>query len=56
LSGFDLHRADRIGAVQDLALQVGELDLVGVGDRQPADAGGGEIEGGGAAEAARTYY
>ena len=33
-------------------MQVGELDLVGVGDGQPADAGGGEIEAGGATEAA----
>ena len=56
LRGFDLDRADRIGAIEDLALQVGEIDLVGVGDGQAADAGGGEVEGGGAAEAARTYY
>jgi hypothetical protein len=54
LRRFDLYRADGIGAVKDLALQVGEFDLVGVGDRQPADASGGEIERGGAAEAART--
>jgi len=54
LSGRDLDGADGVGAVQDLALQVGEIDLVGVGDRQPTDAGGGEIERGGAAEAARA--
>jgi len=54
LRGFDLYRADGIGTVKDLALQVGELDLVGVGDRQPADAGGGEIERGGAAKTTRT--
>jgi len=56
LRGFDFHRADRVGAVEDLTLQIGEVDLVGVGDGQAADAGGGEVEGGWAAEAARTYY
>jgi hypothetical protein len=50
--GVDLHCADGIGAIQDLALQVGEVDLVAVGQRELADAGGGEVEGGGAAEAA----
>jgi hypothetical protein len=50
----DLDRADVLGAVQDLALQVGEVDLVGVGQRQAADAGGGEVKRGGAAEAARA--
>jgi len=49
---FDFPRADRVGAIQDLALQVGEIDLVGVGQRQPADARRGEIEGRRAAEAA----
>jgi hypothetical protein len=52
--GFDLDRADRLGAVKDLALEVGEVDLVGVGDGEVADAGGGEVEGRGAAEAARA--
>jgi len=49
---FDFPSADRVGAIQDLALQVGEIDLVGVGQRQPADARRGEIEGRRAAEAA----
>jgi hypothetical protein len=52
--GVDLHCADRVAAVQDLALQVGEVDLVGVGERQAPDAGGGQVEGRGAAEAARA--
>jgi hypothetical protein len=29
---FDLARADGLGAVKDLALQVGEIDLVAIGD------------------------
>ena len=49
---FDFPRTDRVGAIQDLPLQVGEIDLVGVGQRQPADARRGEIEGRRAAEAA----
>jgi hypothetical protein len=49
---FDFPRADRVGAIEDLPLQVGEIDLVGVGQRQPADARRGEIEGRRAAEAA----
>jgi hypothetical protein len=51
-SRVDFDRADGLGAIQDLALQVGEVDLVAVGQRELADAGGGEVEGGGAAEAA----
>jgi len=47
-------RADRFGAIEDLALQVGEVDLVRIGERQAADAGGGEVERGGAAEPARA--
>jgi hypothetical protein len=38
--------------VEDLALQVGEVDLVGVGEGEAADARGGEVKGGGAAQAA----
>jgi hypothetical protein len=52
--GVDLRFADGIGAVKDLALQVGEVDRVAVDEGQPADAGGGEVERGGAAEAARA--
>jgi len=37
-----------------LPLQVGQIYLVGIRDDQPADAGGGEVERGGAAEPARA--
>jgi hypothetical protein len=50
--GFDFRRADGIGAVENLPLQVGEVDLVRIGDGELADAAGGEIERRGAAEAA----
>ena len=52
--GFDFRGANRFGAVEDLPLQVGEVDLVGVGEGEAADAGGGEVERGGTAEAARA--
>jgi hypothetical protein len=52
LRRFDLRRADRLGAVEDLALQVGEVDVVGVGDGQAADACRGEVKRGRATEAA----
>jgi hypothetical protein len=48
----DLYGADRLGAIEDLALQVGEVDLVGVGEREAPDAGRREIERRRAAEAA----
>ncbi len=51
---LDLRRADRLGAIEDLALEIREIDLVAVGDREPADAARGEIERGGAAEATRA--
>jgi hypothetical protein len=51
---FDLRLADRLRAVEDLPLQVGEIDLVAVGDGQAADAGSGEVERRRAAEAARA--
>jgi len=51
---IDLDRADRIAAVEDLALQVGEVDGVGIGQRQPADARRGQVERRRAAEPART--
>jgi hypothetical protein len=54
LRGFDFDRADGIRPVEDLTLQVSEVDLVRVGDGQPADAGGGEVERSGAAESARA--
>ena len=40
--------------MNDLAMQVAQVDRVVVDDADPADAGGGEVERGGAAEAART--
>src|SRR4029077_13788260 len=49
-------RADRLGAIEDLALQGGEVDLVGISERQAPDAGGGQVERGGTAEAARTDH
>jgi hypothetical protein len=54
LCSLDLHRPDRLGAVEDLALQVGEVDLVAVGEGQASDAGRGQVECRGAAEAARA--
>ena len=50
----DLRHADRIRPVEDLPLQVGEVDLVGICEGQPADAAGGEVERRRAAEAARA--
>ena len=50
--GFNFRRADRIGAVENLALQVGEVDLVRVGEGEFSDAAGGEVERRGATQAA----
>ena len=52
--GVHLDGADRIGAVEDLALQVGEVDLVGIDEGEAPDAGGGEVKRRRAAQAART--
>jgi len=52
--GLHFLRADRVGAVEHLALEVGEIHLVGVGDGEAPDAAGGEIERRGAAQAAST--
>ena len=41
-------------AVDDLALQIGEIDVVVVADRQLSDAGGSEIQRGRRAESSRT--
>ena len=49
---IDLAIAHALGAVEDLPLQVGEVDAVRVGERDPADAGRGEIERRRAAQAA----
>ena len=43
--------AEPLGRVRDLALQIRGVDAIVVDDADPADAGGGEIEAGGAAEA-----
>ena len=52
LGRVDLRRADRLRRVDDLALQVGEVDLVVVDDAERADARGGEVERGRGAEPA----
>ena len=52
LGGVDLRHADRLGRVDHLALQVGEVDDVVVDDAERADAGGREVERGRRAEAA----
>ena len=52
--GIDLHGAHGLAAVQDLALQVGEVDLVGIDEGEAPDAGSGEVKRGRAAQAART--
>ena len=50
----DLRCTHVAGLVQDLALQIGNLDLVRVGDEEPADPRCSQVEGGRAAKAART--
>jgi hypothetical protein len=52
LCGCDLHRADGTGPIENLPLQVGEVDLVGIGEGQLADAARGEVERRRAAQAA----
>jgi hypothetical protein len=42
-AGFDFAAADRSRHVQDLALQVGEVDRIGVDQAELADAGCGQI-------------
>ena len=54
LGRVDLAVADAVDVVQDLALQVGGVDLVHVDDADRADAGGGEVERGRRAEPAGT--
>jgi hypothetical protein len=48
----DLRAPDALRAVEDLALQVGEVDLVRIGEGEPADAARREVQGRRAAEAA----
>ena len=50
--GLDLQRAHGIVAVQDLALQVGEVDTVGIRQREAPDSARGEVERRRAAQAA----
>ena len=50
---LDLALPDPVGRVDDLALEVGQVDDVEVDDADGPDAGGREVEGGRAAEAAR---
>ena len=52
LGGVDLEHADRVLGVDDLALQIRFVDDVEVDQAEGADAGGGEVEGEGSAEAA----
>ena len=47
LAGFRLGHADPGLGVQDLALQVGEIDRVVIDQRDLADSGGSQVEGGG---------
>ena len=54
--GVDLARADVVRRVQDLPLQVGEVDVVGVADRERAHAGRREELRGGRAEAAHADH
>lgn len=50
----DFGRADGDVVVEDLALQVRRFNEVEIGETERADAGGGEVKQGGAAEAARA--
>jgi hypothetical protein len=48
----DLWQADALRVVEDLPLQVGEVDLIRVGEGELADAAGREVERGGATQPA----
>ena len=48
----DLGGADAVGGVGNLALEIGQVDMVVIDQTDRADAGGGEVEQGRAAEAA----
>ena len=52
--GFRLGPANVLGAVDDLALEVGQFDGVEIHDAEPADARSGEVHRDGRAEPART--
>ena len=50
-----LGTADVVNVVQHLPLQVGQVHHVAVNDAQGAHTGGGQVEGGGRAEAAGAH-
>ena len=52
LSGQRLELADAFLRVQDLALQVGQVDRVAIGQRDMADSRGSQVQGGRRAESA----
>ncbi len=52
--GVQFFPTDVFGAVEDLALEVGEIDGVCVDEAESADAGCGEVEADGRAESAGT--
>jgi len=52
--GVHLHRADGFAPIQDLPLEIRQVDLVGIDQREPADAGRGEVERCRAAQPARA--
>jgi len=43
----ELWGADAVAVVKDLAVEVGEIDEVGIDDSDFSDSGGGEVEEGG---------
>ncbi len=49
---LDLWHADRLGAVQDLPLEIGEIDHVAVDEPDRADARRGQVEGRGRTQSA----
>lgn len=51
---IDLAQADAVGVVDDLALQVGQVDRIEVGQVQLADARGGQVQGHRSAQATQA--
>jgi hypothetical protein len=54
--GLHLRRADGVLAVEDLALQVGEIDLIAIGERELSDTACSQVERRRATQAARADY
>ena len=52
--GRDLRLADAVGRVQDLSLQIGEIDDIGIDDPKCADAGGRQVIRGRRSESTRA--